>query len=365
MPVTLSDVAKAAGVSQATASRAIHGAKGRTVRPELRARVLAAADKLKYSADANAQAMARGKTTAIGLIVPDISDPYFSSIAAGVAHRAEAHGLVVTLAATDRVHTKEIDFIRLMHGQRARAIILAGGREDNPTHLQEITDVLAEYRASGGQVAIIGGAILDSVTVKISNYGGARELAAALLGLNYRTFAVLAGPKGHQTARDRYTGFVSALTGANDQLLSRNTVYGQFSWQGGYDAMTSLLNRGVVGTHPENPKTIDRVDAVFAVSDLIALGAMAAVRDHGLRIGEDVMLAGFGDISTLRDVTPGLTTVSLPLNEIGMAALDLALAGESERVESVPDAAHLDTQVSSPAVEIKGRVIIRRSTPEL
>lgn len=354
MTVTLSDVAKAAGVSQATASRAIHGAAGRTVRPELRDRVLAAARDLKYSADANAQAMARGKTIAIGLIVHDIADPYFSSIASGVAHAAEDHGLVVTLATTDRKHLNEINFINLMQGQRARAIILAGGRYDDEDKNEEIASALAEYQRRGGQVAVIGQQVLASATVKIANFEGAHQLAGALANHGYQRFAILAGPKLHLTARDRERGFLEGAQDSNLQVSSEHVLHGKFTWEGGHKAMTALIKEGIVG-----PSGSGKVQGVFAVNDVMALGAMSAAREAGLTIGEDVALAGFDDISTLRDVSPGLSTVRLPLEEIGQAALDLALEGESQK-----DQLGL-APADAPSVEVAGRVILRSSTPAL
>ncbi|BDZ41390.1 hypothetical protein GCM10025865_06890 [Paraoerskovia sediminicola] len=126
--MTLSDVAREAGVSLATASRAINGSATRVVRPELRERVVETAERMGYMPDANAQAVARGRTTSVALIVHDIADPYFSSIAAGVAAAAEESGLVVTLASTQHSAERELAFVELMRRQRARAIIVAGGR---------------------------------------------------------------------------------------------------------------------------------------------------------------------------------------------------------------------------------------------
>src|ERR1019366_9241430 len=120
-PVTLSQVAREAGVSMATASRAINGAAVRTVRADLRLRVLAAAERLQYVPDANAQAMARGRTSSLGLIVGDIADPYFSSIAAGVADAAERASLAVTLACTHHHPLREAQFLEVLTRQRARA----------------------------------------------------------------------------------------------------------------------------------------------------------------------------------------------------------------------------------------------------
>ena len=136
--VTLSDVAREAGVSLATASRAINGSANRTVRADLRDRVLAAAVRLRYTPDANAQAMARGRTTSLGLVVHDIADPYFSSIAAGVARAADRAGLQVTLASTQHDPSRESGLVDLLKRQRARAIVIAGGRLDDDATNDEL-----------------------------------------------------------------------------------------------------------------------------------------------------------------------------------------------------------------------------------
>ena len=148
--MTLSDVAREAGVSLATASRAINGSANRTVRADLADRVLAAAARLRYTPDANAQAMARGRTTSLGLVVHDIADPYFSSIAAGVARAADRAGLQVTLASTQHDPSRESGLVDLLKRQRARAIVIAGGRLDDQATNDELRAALADYRSVGG-----------------------------------------------------------------------------------------------------------------------------------------------------------------------------------------------------------------------
>ena len=141
-PVTLHDVAREAGVSLATASRAINGST-RRVRDDYRARVLAAAKRLNYKPNYAAQAVARGTTTTVGLLVGDVSDPYFSRIAAGVIEAADAAGLVVTMAATGRDSSRELDLVRTMAAQRPRIMIVAGSRladnPDQPALIEELT----------------------------------------------------------------------------------------------------------------------------------------------------------------------------------------------------------------------------------
>ena len=334
--VTLSDVAREAGVSLATASRAINGSANRTVRADLRDRVLAAATRLRYTPDANAQAMARGRTTSLGLVVHDIADPYFSSIAAGVARAADRAGLQVTLASTQHDPSRESGLVDLLKRQRARAIVIAGGRLDDEATNDELRAALADYRSVGGSVALIGQPILGVDSIVVDNAQGAGDLAKALHGRGYRRFAILAGPADHLTACERRDAFRGALAELGSPVPDDAVITSAFTHEGGEDAMRALLRRGEL---PE---------LVFAVNDVMALGALAAGREAGIRVPEDVALAGFDDISTLRDVVPALTTVRIPLVDIGIAATELALADASDE----PRLTHVPTQV-----------VLRDSTP--
>lgn len=354
-PVTLSQVAREAGVSLATASRAINGSATRSVRADLRERVLETARRLDYSPDPSAQAMARGRTTALGLVVHDIADPYFSTIAAGVARAAEREGLIVTLASTEQRPERELAFVELARRQRSRAIILAGGRLDAGSGRTAEGDRTAEarpgpgaleaalnaFQAAGGGVALIGQPIGGLPVVEIANADGAADLARTLHGRGYRRFAVLAGPPGHRTAADRTAGFTGALAEVGSSVAAGDVLTCPFTRDGGYSAMRGLIERSGAARD-------DLPELVFAVNDVMAVGAMAAVRDAGLSVPGDVAVAGFDDIHTLRDVSPGLTTVRIPLAEIGELATDLAL-GRSD-------------QARTP---VRGEVVLRDSTPRL
>ncbi|GAB4084581.1 LacI family DNA-binding transcriptional regulator [Myceligenerans cantabricum] len=403
-PVTLSRVAREAGVSLATASRAINGSATRTVRPELRDRVMAAAQRLGYVPDPSAQAMARGRTAALGLVVHDIADPYFSAIASGVTRAAEAEGLIVTLASTELRPEREQAFVELIRRQRGRAVILAGSRtvsDDGagastpgaghagaapPDALPaddaspDLEGILTAFRESGGGVATVGQAIGSLPVVEIDNSGGAAALAAELHGLGYRRFGILAGPAGLRTAADRTTGFRDALVSLGSGVRDDDVVPGAFTRDGGYAAMTELIARSATtgGTTDRageasdgSGRTADRSgsalpDLVFAVNDVMAVGAMAAVRDAGLRVPDDVAVAGFDDIPTLRDVTPALTTVHIALERIGEAATRLAL-GEPTGLEPELDAdveGSEGMEATAPgSVTVHGEVILRASTP--
>jgi LacI family transcriptional regulator len=331
--VTLMDVANEAGVSLATASRAFNGST-RRVREDLRERVLVAAKKLNYTANAPAQAMARGHTNVVGLLVHDIADPYFSSIAAGVMKAAEEHHLIVTVGSTMRRPQRELDYLAALRGQRSRAVILAGSRVDDPELMAQLRDEVQAFERSGGRVVVISQQKLPVDTVVLENRSGARALATDLAKLGYSAFAVLAGPRSLLTARDRLQGFKDGLAKAG--VAPATVIHGEFTRDGGYHAMEQLLDSG---TH---------VDCVFAVNDVMAVGAMAACRDHGLSLPRDLALAGFDDIATLRDVDPGLTTVRLPLEDVGATALELVITADGPE----------------PRLRrIKGEVILRASTP--
>lgn len=323
-------------MSLATASRAINGSATRTVRADLRDRVLEAAERLRYSPDANAQAMARGRTTSLGLIVHDIADPYFSSIASGVTLAAERASLVVTLASTQHDPSREPAFVELLRRQRARAVIVAGGRRDDDALNAEMRAALEDFERSGGSVAVIGQPLLDVDTVVIANRSGSAALARALHGRGYRRFGVLAGPVDHLTARDRREGFAEALAELGCPAAPDAFVTCGFTRDGGYEGMTRLLKDG-----PD-------VEVVFAVNDVMAVGAIAAARDLARSVPHDVGVAGFDDITTLRDVTPALTTVRIPLVDVGIAATELALARPADEPR---------------LVHVEGSVVLRESTP--
>lgn len=330
-PPTLYDVAREAGVSLATASRALNGSS-RVVKDEYVTRVLAAAAKLSYTPNLSAQAVARGATATVALLVSDITDPYFSAIAAGVIRAAEAEGLNVTMAVTERNADREVELVRLMRGQRPRILVLAGSRLVDEAESPALVGELDSFTASGGRVVLISRHNLPFHTVAIDNAGGATALAESLVRLGYRGFAILAGPANLVTADDRVAAFAAALPAAPVAV-----VHGAFSRDGGYDGMLELIDRG-----------LDGIDLVFAVNDVMAIGALAALHDRGIDVPGRVSVAGYDDISTARDVTPPLTTVRVDLERAGAAAVALAL-GDSGGVATTEISADVVLRASTPA----------------
>lgn len=345
--VTLQDVARRAGVSLATASRVLNGS-ARTPRPDVAERVREAATDLGYVANAQAQALARASTRLIGLVVHDIADPYFSSIAGGVQRVARRHGRQVLLASTGRDPAAEHEAVQAFAAHRTDAIVVAGSRRDSGTDAA-VTVELERFRRNGGRVAVIGQTIPGAGAVVPENRAGAAALAEALVEMGHRRFAVLTGPDALRTARDRADGFIGRLRKHGLEPVA--TAPGGFDRDGGFAAA-----RGLVGDldlspgrsrPPSEPRSEPRSEplCVFAVNDVMAIGAIAAFRDAGLGVPDHVQVAGFDDIPTLRDFVPALTTVRLPLARMGEQAVELALADDSPGPVSVP-----------------GEVVLREST---
>jgi LacI family transcriptional regulator len=334
----LHDVARRAGVSLATASRAFNGSKDRVVGGALRDRVLIAATELGYAPNPYAQAMARGRTNVVGLVVHDIADPFFASVAAGVMREAEEHGLLVTMASTQGRPQGEVDHIATLRNNWAKVVVLVGSRFYDREQSDRVADELAAFESSGGRAVAVSQPLLSVDTVTIENRTAAGELADAIYDLGHRRFGILCGPRDLVTASERLAGFRDALVRHGAPVRSAQIVAGEFTRDGGYAAMNRLLDEGADMT------------CVFAVNDVMAVGAMAALRERNIRLPEGMAVAGFDDIATLRDVSPALTTVRVPLEEVGVQALRLAL----------------DDGVGRPRVRrVSGTVVIRASTPPL
>src|SRR3954452_12678650 len=318
-PVTLLDVAQRAGVSVATASRVLNGGD-RVPRPELQERVKAAADELGYTPNAQAQALAKSSTNVVGILVHDIEDPYFAAIANGVMRAADERNLLVMMASTFRDADREIAYLSSLRAQRARAAVMIGSRRTDEESLARTASEVETFLNSGAGLALVSQSGMPAHTVEPDNRSGAADLARELVGLGWRKFAVLGGPESLATARDRREGFLQGLAEAGLQPVAIEA--GEFTRDGGHAAAEQLLDRQA------------DVDCVFAVNDVMAVGAMSALRARGVDVPGRLGVAGFDDIATLRDVWPGLTTVRLPLEQMGRRALELAIQGGDVTTET-------------------------------
>ncbi|GAA2983361.1 LacI family DNA-binding transcriptional regulator [Streptomyces fulvorobeus] len=339
MTVTLADVAARARVSPATVSRVLNG--NYPVAASTRDRVLRAVDDLDYVLNGPASSLAAATSDLVGILVNDIADPFFG-IMAGAAQseiggpgdgsgRAGGEKLAV-VCNTGGSPARELTYLTLLQRQRAAAVVLTGGALEDPVHQAAISAKLARLADAGTRIVFCGrpplpggGAVAASLA--FDNRGGGRRLTEHLVSLGHRRIGYVAGPRERTTTRHRLEGHREAMRAAGlygegngstaHPDLERLTVHGPYDRRSGYEATLELLRRD------------PGVTAIVAANDTVALGAGAAVRGQGLRIPQDVSVAGFDDLPFSVDAVPALTTVRLPLFEAGARAGRLAMGKET------------------------------------
>jgi LacI family transcriptional regulator, galactose operon repressor len=307
--VSIRDVAAAAGVSVATVSRVLSPATAAVpMRKETRDKVERAIDQLGYRPNDLARALLQHRTAAIGLVVPDISNPYYPPLVRGVEDAASSHGYRVVLCNTDRDPAKISGYLDTLIKTRVDGIVVAGG---GWADVPDRTAVLGTYRT--GLVAV-GRHLTAHPSVRIDNVAASRAAAEHLIGLGHRRIAFLGGPAESTTVQDRAQGYRDALKATGLHGFATDVRYGDFTEESGYAATRELLDTSPSPT------------ALLCANDRIALGAYAAAADAGRRIPHDVSVVGFDDTPIARYVRPTLTTVAIPTYEMGSAAMRLLLA---------------------------------------
>jgi LacI family transcriptional regulator len=318
--VTLQDVARRAGVSTATASRIVNGSP-KPVSDTLRERVAAAAAELQYVPNAHAQGLARSRRGAVGVIVHDVSDPYFAEITRGLQRVATAHGRLVMICNSYRDPARELEYVELLRAHQAAAIVLAGSGYHDAAFTRELRGKLRAYERVGGRVAAIGRHERAGDAVVPDNLTGGFLAGDHLYALGHTDIGVIAGPRELTTTTDRLAGLRRAAREHGRGLPARRVVHAGFDRDSGAAAAADLL-----AAYP-------RLTAIAALNDSMAIGALAHLRAAGRRVA----VIGFDDMPIARDVTPTLTTVRLPLVDMGERAMSLALGepGDAPRVELV------------------------------
>ena len=325
---TIRDVAARAGVGTATVSRVLNEVAG--VRPETRARVLEAATALDYRANGVARALATGHFRTAGLILPDVSNPFFPALARGVEDAAHADGYAVIFGNADNVPEREAEYVGLLRDRLVDGMIIAS--TGAPAALRELVGhvpvVLLDRRVPGWHVSC----------VSTDHRLGARLAVEHLLARGHRRIAHLAGPPGIASAEDRLTGYREALAEAGVEPESGWVERGAFSYESGYELMLRWIEVGL------------DVTAVFAADDLLAIGALQACQDRGWGVPERLALVGFDDTLLARLVRPRLTTVLQPAYQMGVQAWELL-------------ARHMADATAAPAeIVVAPRLVVREST---
>lgn len=303
--------------------------------PETRERVELAVAELGYIRNPAARALRSGISPMVGVAVLDISNPFFMEAASGMERRLGAEGCVMLLSSTHADTAEEASLLRTLEGQGVRGILLTPTDSDLAV-AREIVDrgtpvILFDSTATPPEMS----------SISVDDHAGAVLAINHLLRLGHRHIAFLNGPGHVRQARDRSAGVKDALGRADHPVELEIIELREFTAAEGRRALTDMLAHAGVNTSPLEagrmaPRSLPPKlssgfpTALFCANDLIAFGALTALRDSGIRIPQDVSLVGFDDIAVAAQMSVPLTTVRQPMDELGWAAADMLLGTDPQ-----------------------------------
>jgi len=311
---TIRDVAREAEVSVGTVSAVINGSP--QVSEKNRQRVLQCIARLNYEPNTAARSLKRQLSASIGLIVPDLQNPFFASVAGGVQSFAQQHDVLMVLGTTGSDMQWEDYYAQTLRNRRLDGMILLSGSGKPTAGLIKLVE--------SGSVVFVDECVpgLDAPFISATNRTGARQIAQELLRAGHRHAAIVAGPLWLWTSQQRLAGYREAFAGIGHDPDEVPVFTGDYTEDSGYHVTQKIL---------ENPKTAG-VTAIIYGNDLMAVGGSRLLRETGRRVPDDISIVGFDDILSSQYVSPSLTTVAQPGYDMGRAASQLLLhqAGVTE-----------------------------------
>jgi len=300
MGITIKEVAKEAGVSIATVSRVFNDSG--PVNDDTRKKIMAVARKLRYTPHGGARSLIMAKTNTLGVLLPDLYGEFFSEVIRGVDQAARQAGYHVLLSSS---HNKAEEIETAMKAMRGRVDGLIVMYPDIDAHIltSNLSDsmplVLLNCDVEGN----------DFVSINIDNYGGAFAMVQHLIGAGHRRIAMIKGAPNNFDAAERLRGYRAAMAEGGAEWSERLERDGDFTEASGFSAAEALLD-------------VDpRPTAIFAANDAAAIGALSAVRQRGLHVPADMAIAGFDDIPMAGYINPPLTSVHVPIHDLGGRAI--------------------------------------------
>lgn len=313
MAGSLAEVARRAGVSIATASRALSGSQ-HPVSEGVRERIERAAAEVGYSPSALARALVTRRSRILGVIVGDIVDPYFAEITRGVEDLARRHGYLTIVCNADRETSAELAYLRILRDYHAEGVIFAGGGFVDDEDAPALAEAVERATSEGIRIIALAKRAFVTSTVAVDNRATAYDITSYVLSLGHREIAWVEGPAGHTTSADRLAGFRAAMAGAGLEAAAVHP--GNFDYESGQSAAQRMIDRSL----PQ---------AVIAANDESAIGVLMTLRQAGVKVPEEVSVAGIDDTRASRFVD--LTTVAVPMYELGALAARRILDSEWER----------------------------------
>lgn len=305
--VTIKDVAKAVGVAHSTVSRALNGDP--RISHETRERVLRAARELNYQPNVSARGLVRRKVLSIGLVVPDVTEPFYGRIVEGVDRATYEAGFNLVLYLTHADRRREIAALEQIRQGRVDGLILMIRKAK--------AEAVIEMKQQGVPLVLllqqIRGSGIDSV--RVDNAEGALAAVRHLIAGGHRRIALVSGPAQAPDAQERHRGYKTALEQAGIAYDAQLVVRGDFSFASGARAAEKLLHL------PER----QRPTAIFAANDHMAMGAIKYLAEHGIAVPQQMAVVGFDDLAPAAYFSPSLTTVRQPVEESGRQAAELLI----------------------------------------
>jgi LacI family transcriptional regulator, repressor for deo operon, udp, cdd, tsx, nupC, and nupG len=324
---TIYDVARLAGVSTATVSRALNGIG--QIAPATRAAIEAAVEQLGYRPNTVARSLVTKSTQTIALLLPDITNPFYAALVSGIEQHALARGYTMLLCTTEGDAEREEQYLSLLRAKQVDGALVDG--------LRLPPERIARFVGDGFPIVCLDRDIESNAIplVQVDNRLGGRLATEHLIRLGHRRIAHVTGARELGISEERLAGYRGALADDVDEQL---VVDGEFTEESGHTAMLGLLER-----RPD-------LTAVFAANDLSALGVLSALSTSGRRVPDDVSVVGFDDLRLSAFTSPPLTTIQQPAIEIGQRATELLI--DLTHGKSTPEVRHL----------LEPRLVVRGST---
>ena len=326
---TIYDVARAAGVSTSTVSHVINGT--RYVSDQTKQRVQQAMEQLRFRPNSLARGLVRQETRTIALIVPDNVNPFFAELARGIEDHGFAAGYNVLLCNSDRSVSKELAYLDMLSSKRVDGVIYMT-MSTEIVQLQPLVDLRIPIVTFDREFG-------DTDAILLDNEAGAYDATRHLLDLGHRRIACIGGPDAKTRSHARVRGYEQALVEAGVPVDPELIQMGAWTYESGQEAAGQLFAL-------QSPPT-----AIFAGNDLMAIGAIAHLRDHGLHVPDNVSVVGFDNVTLGAYFSPPLTTLSTPIQQVGEQLCRLLLGRINNELPSVPQ-----------RLTVRGELVVRAST---
>ena len=325
--VSMKDVAREAGVSVSTVSHVLN--KTRHVVPDTVSRVQKAIDQLGYEPSSLARALKTNRSQTLGMLVPGSTNPFFADVLKGVEEACYHRGYSLILCHSDQKAARQQELLKTLIKKRVDALIVMTTHDDPDFDAQLSQQQKLPMVVLDAETGNIGCTISDN-----SKLGG-RLAITHLLESDFRRIACLTGPENHPRSRERLTGVKEALDQVGLDLSDIQMETGELTIEGGHRAMAALLARTAPASLPE---------AVFAFNDLMAMGALRALHEQGLKVPQDISLMGYDDLELARYLTPALTTIRQPSLALGEQAASVLIRHLEEKAP-LPEALTLTPEL--------------------